>query len=208
MTVPRLILAALLCAGGLVLLTPVAAQACSCTGGDVATYAERADVVFAGTLLEITPPPERLFMSSGDPATYSFDVDRVHKGEVGPSAEVRSAVSGASCGLEGLRTGSRYVVFATLEDGLWASLCGGTGPVRPGVVRQLENAAGPARAPAADVSDHAVGPVGSGGPDRPGGPPGLLGLGVAGVATAAGLVATVVTVAGVLAARRRWGWGR
>ena len=125
---PRLVLAALLTAAGLVLLTPASAHACSCVGGDVAAYADRADVVFTGTLVEVTPPPERLFWSSGDPATYSFDVDRVHQGEVGPSTEVRSAVSGASCGLEGMQTGSRYVVFATLDDGLWANLCGGTDP--------------------------------------------------------------------------------
>jgi hypothetical protein len=198
MTVPRLILAALLTAAGLVLLTPASAQACSCVGGDVATYAERADVVFTGTLVEITPPPKRLFWSSGDPATYSFDVDRVHQGEVGRSAEVRSAVSGASCGLEGMQTGSRYVVFATLADGLWANLCGGTGPVRPGVVRQLENAVGPARAPAvdfADGSDHAVGSVGADGADGPPGQPGLPGLLGPGVAGAVGLL---VIVAGVL----------
>jgi hypothetical protein len=198
MTVPRLILAALLSAGGLVLLTPATAQACSCVGGDVAAYAERADVVFTGTLLEITPPPKRLFQFSGDPATYSFDVDRVHEGQLGPSAEVRSAVSGASCGLEGLRTGGRYVVFATLGDGLWANLCGGTGPVRPGVLRQLENAVGPAGAPAADVSDHAVGSVGSEGPDGPAASSGLPGLGVVGT------VGLVVAVAGVLTLRRRW----
>jgi hypothetical protein len=200
MTLPRLILAAVLTAGGLVFLTPAPAQACSCVGGDVATYAERADVVFTGTLLEITPPPRRLFWSSGDPATYSFDVDRGHQGEVGRSAEVRSAVSGASCGLEGMRTGSRYVVFATLDDGLWANLCGGTGPARPGVVRQLERDVGPARAPASDVSEvsdgsgHAVGSAGSDGSD---GPPGLPGLGVAGA------VGLLVTVAGVLLVRQQ-----
>ena len=170
---PRVILAALLGAAGLVLFTPASAHACSCVGGDVATYADRADVVFTGTLVEITPPPNRLFWSSGDPATYSFDVERVHQGEVGPSAEVRSAVSGASCGLEGMQTGSRYVVFATLDDGLWANLCGGTDLARPGVVRQLDRAVGPARAPAADLadgSDHAVGSVESDGPDGPLGP--------------------------------------
>jgi hypothetical protein len=98
---------------------------------------ERADVVFTGTLVEVTPPPARLSWSSGDPATYSFDVERVHQGDIGPSTEVRSAVSGASCGLEGMQTGSRYVVFATLDDGLWANLCGGTDLARPGVVRGL-----------------------------------------------------------------------
>ena len=188
---PRVVLAALLGAAGLVLFTPAAAHACSCVGGDVAAYAERADVVFTGTLVEVTPPPARLFWSSGDPATYSFDVERVHQGEVGPSTEVRSAVSGASCGLEGMKTGSRYVVFATLDDGLWANLCGGTDLARPGVVRRLERAVGPARAPASDPPGLVVGAVES---DGSPGLPGLPGLGLAG---AGGLLATV---AGLLVA--------
>jgi hypothetical protein len=185
MIVPRLVLAALLGAAGLVLFTPAAAHACSCVGGDVAAYAERAYVVFTGTLVEVTPPPARLFWSSGDPATYSFDVERVHQGEVGPSTEVRSAVSGASCGLEGMQTASRYVVFATLDDGLWANLCGGTDLARPGVVRRLERAVGPARAPASDPPDLTVGAVESDGSPGLPGPPGL------GLAAAGGLLATV-----------------
>lgn len=185
---PRLVLAALLGAAGLVLFTPVAAHACSCVGGDVAAYADRADVVFTGTLVEVTPPPARLFWSSGDPATYSFDVERVHQGEVGASTEVRSAVSGASCGLEGMQTGSRYVVFATLDDGLWANLCGGTDLARPGLVRRLDRALGPARAPASDPPADVVGSVRAVESD---GPPGLPGLGLTGVG---GLLATVAAV--------------
>lgn len=193
MIVPRLVLAALLGAAGLVLFTPAAAHACSCVGGDVAAYADRADVVFTGTLVEVTPPPARLFWSSGDPATYSFDVERVHQGEVGPSTEVRSAVSGASCGLEGMKTGSRYVVFATLDDGLWANLCGGTDLARPGVVRRVERAVGPARAPASDPPALVVGSVGSPGPP---GLPGGLGLAWAGglLATVAGLLVASMAV--------------
>jgi hypothetical protein len=192
MIVPRLLLAALLGAAGLVLFTPAAAHACSCVGGDVAAYADRADVVFTGTLVEVTPPPARLSWSSGDPATYSFDVERVHQGDIGPSTEVRSAVSGASCGLEGMQTGSRYVVFATLDDGLWANLCGGTDLVRPGVVRRLERAVGPARAPASDPPALVVGSVGSPGPP---GPPGLALAGAGGLlATVAGLLVASMAV--------------
>ena len=190
MIVPRLVLAALLGAAGLVLFTPAAAHACSCVGGDVAAYADRADVVFTGTLVEVTPPPARLSWSSGDPATYSFDVERVHQGDIGPSTEVRSAVSGASCGLEGMQTGSRYVVFATLDDGLWANLCGGTDLVRPGVVRRLERAVGPARAPVSDPPALVVGSVGSPGPP---GPPAQVGAGGL-LATVAGLLVASMAV--------------
>jgi hypothetical protein len=205
MMLPRLILAALLSAGGLVLLTPASAQACSCAGGDDATYAGWADVVFTGTLLEITPPPDLPIISSGDPATYSFDVDRVHQGQVGPAAEVRSAVSGASCGLEGMRTGSRYVVFATSDAGLWANLCGGTRLLRPAVARQLDRVVGPARAPTTDPRQDTAGFVASAGSDAAaaaeatGGSNALPGL--PGLALAAGFL---VILGGVLALRRRW----
>jgi hypothetical protein len=211
MTLPRLILAALISAGGLVLLTPTAAQACSCARGDAATYAAWADVVFTGTLVETTPPPDRPIMSSGDPATYSFDVDRVHQGEVGPAAEVRSAVSGASCGLEGMRTGSRYAVFATRDAGLWANLCSGTRLLRPAVARQLDRVVGPARAPTTQPPPDTTGSVASAGPDTAAataaaGTAGAADVsdalpGLPGLALAAGLL---VTLGGVLALRRRW----
>jgi hypothetical protein len=208
MTLPRLILAALLSAGGLVLLTPGSAQACSCVSGDTATNAEWADVVFTGTLVEITPPPDRPIMSSGDPATYSFDVVGVHQGEVGPAAEVRSAVSGASCGLEGMRTESRYVVFATRNAGLWANLCGGTRLLRPAVLRQLDRVIGPAQAPTTEQAQDTTGAVASAGADASvgaaatgaaDGSDALVGL--PGLALAAGLL---VALGGVLALRRRW----
>jgi hypothetical protein len=208
MTLPRLILAALLCAGGLVLLSPASAQACSCVGGDTTTYAGWADVVFTGTLVEMTPPPDRPIIASGDPATYSFDVDRVHQGQVGPAAEVRSAVSGASCGLEGMRSGSRYVVFATRDDGLWANLCGGTRLLRPAVARQLDRVVGPARAPTTERPEDTAGSVASGGSnaaDASGAAAAADGSaalpGLPGLALAAGLL---VTLGGVLALRRRW----
>jgi hypothetical protein len=208
MTLPRLILAALLCAGGLVLLSPASAQACSCVGGDTTTYAGWADVVFTGTLVEMTPPPDRPISSSGDPATYSFDVDRVHQGHLGPAAEVRTAVSGASCGLEGMRSGSRYVVFATRDDGLWANLCGGTRLLRPAVARQLDRVVGPARAPTTGPTQVSAGSVASAGTaaadasaaaEAAGGSDALPDL--PGLALAAGLL---VTLGGVLALRRRW----
>lgn len=207
MTLPRLILAALLCAGGLVLLSPASAQACSCVRGDTTTYAGWADVVFTGTLVEMTPPPDRPIISSGDPATYSFDVDGVHQGQVGPAAEVRSAVSGASCGLEGMRSGSRYVVFATRDDGLWANLCGGTRLLGPAVARQLDRVVGPARAPTTEPPEDTAGSVASGSnaADAAGAAEAVDGSaalpGLPALALAAGLL---VTLGGVLALRRRW----
>jgi len=59
--------------------------------------------------------------------TYGFAVDRVLKGAVSADASVRSVVSGASCGLEGMREGEIYTVFARTQDGaLHSGLCSGT----------------------------------------------------------------------------------
>ncbi|HEU5036380.1 MAG TPA: hypothetical protein VFT70_05210 [Nocardioides sp.] len=147
MTTMRTLLAGLLTAFGLVALTPAAAHACSCAAGSPKQYAQWADVVFTGTLTEVEPPPRRLLMSSGDPATYHFDVDAVLKGDVPSNAQVTSAVSGASCGLEGMHVYREYVVYANRGHELTANLCGGTAPVGPAGVERLEQVTGPAHAP-------------------------------------------------------------
>lgn len=150
----RLLLAGLVAAAGLLLVAPAPAQACSCVTADPQQFTRWADVIFTGTLLERTPPPERELMSSGDPATHLFEVDEVYKGEVGSKAEVLSAVSGASCGLEGMQEGTRYVVFAGNQniegeptDAWWASLCGGTAPASDSYVASVADVTGPGRAP-------------------------------------------------------------
>lgn len=148
MTALRLALAGLLAACGVVFLTPASSYACSCVSGRPQDFAAWADTVFTGTLTEVTPPPQREVMSSGDPVTYAFEVDAVHEGDVGGTVEVTSAVSGASCGLEGLETGTRYLVFATGDPGrLEAGLCGGTGPVGDELPASYERVLGAGHAP-------------------------------------------------------------
>ena len=148
MTSLRLLLAGLLGACCLVFLTPSASHACSCVMANTDDYVDWADAIFTGTLVEVTPPPERDVESSTDPVTYAFDVDTVQKGDVGPTAEVSTARWGASCGLEGLEVGTSYVVFATGAPGAFhASLCGGTGLAGPGRVAAVDRALGPGRAP-------------------------------------------------------------
>ena len=152
MTTLRTLLAGLLAALGLVAVTATAAHACSCAMASPRAYVAGADVVFTGTLVQVDPRPRRPVMSSGDPATYHFDVHEVLKGEVPANARVTSAVDGASCGLEGMAVDREYVVYANGDDELTANLCGGTSAAGPAAVQRVERLTGPAREPAAAAS--------------------------------------------------------
>ena len=128
------LLSTLALAFGLVPVFASPALACSCAAELTdAEYSADADVVFVGRVDEIhTTEPMR---STADPATWTFVVDEVFKGEVQAYTEVVSARSGASCGLE-LKRGRTALVFASYgtggglvdvgEDELGASLCGGS----------------------------------------------------------------------------------
>lgn len=140
----RLALAGLLAALGLVALVDAPAQACSCVTAKPARLLSWSDAVFTGTLSAIEPPPQRDVMSSADPNTYTFDVGTVYEGDLGGEAAVKSAMSGASCGLERMDVGTEYLVFATVSDGeLWSGLCSGTQPVRRAPVDRIAELAGP-----------------------------------------------------------------
>jgi hypothetical protein len=155
----RIALAALLLGAGLTLLGGAPAFACSCVAQKPAQQAEEADVVFAGTLTDIDEPRRLPVVSSADETRYTFDVDAVYAGDVAPVAVVGSAWSGASCGLEGMTVGERYVVIAYREGkGLGATLCGGTGPASPRLEGQVSNALGPATLPDPGGKDGAAGP--------------------------------------------------
>jgi hypothetical protein len=145
MTAVRLLLAGVLGALSLVVLTATPSFACSCAAASTAEYVDGAAAVFTGTVTAKEPPPERPVMSSMDPVTYTFDVERSFKGDVASPTEVLSAMSGASCGLEGVRAGQRYVVFATesRRGDLWASLCGGTAPWSADLEADVVAATGP-----------------------------------------------------------------
>ena len=130
------------------------AAACSCADGRTADFADWADTVFVGRLNDVVMPPEASVMSSGDPVTYAFDVTAVYEGEARERTHVRSAGSGASCGLEGLVSGESYLVFAvhqSLEgeptEELWANLCGGTGLATGDRVGDVETVLGSATPP-------------------------------------------------------------
>lgn len=156
-------LAALVGALWLVVVTAAPSSACSCAGADTAGYVDRADVVLVGVVTDRQGPPLRPVMSSGDPATYTVEVDRVFKGEARPTTYVLSADSGASCGLEGIEEGGRYVVFADRSgDELWASLCGGTAAADPALVAEVEAVTGPALDPDPDAEPTVRPTVGAG----------------------------------------------
>jgi hypothetical protein len=144
----RLALAGVLTALGLVVLTDAPSYACSCVGGTTAQHLRWSDAAFTGTLADIEEPPPSRIISSTDPVTYRFEVDRVFEGDVPAEVEVVSARFGASCGLVGMRVGTEYVVYATAgRDGFESGLCTGTAPVRGPVVDRLaELTLGPARA--------------------------------------------------------------
>jgi hypothetical protein len=153
----RLLLATAVGALTLVVVTGAPSFACSCVTSGTRDFVDRAEVVLTGTVTDVAPPPERAVMSSMDPRTYTVAVDGVLKGAAGGSVTVLSPMSGASCGLEGVREGRRYVVFASHqsmtgrdEEHLWANLCGGTAPATPAFVTEVEAVTGAGTEPAED----------------------------------------------------------
>ena len=132
----RVLVALLLGLGGAALVVVGAASpasACSCAVVGVRdratadTLLAGADAVFAGRLVDRREPVSLDgSSSSADLATLTFAVSRVFKGEVAPRQEVRTAQSGASCGLELAGEGPFLLFAQRAADGtLRASLCGG-----------------------------------------------------------------------------------
>lgn len=150
MTSLRLIVVSVLAACGLVVITPSTSYACSCAVTTTEEQVKGADAVFVGTLVGREPPPRRQVMSSSDPNTYTFHVQQSLEGQTGPTTVVESAMSGASCGWEGMRIGEQYVVFVTGGHPTWyGSLCGGTRVANDVAIAEVAEitGAGPVRQP-------------------------------------------------------------
>lgn len=133
---PRLLLAALLgCALPVLLETPAGA-ACTCDDATVQQAAQRADVVFRGTLVQQSV--------AGRSRSYSLEVTRIYRGRVAETpVVVESARSPADCGLGELQVDRSYVVFARDRDTtLRSSRCDGTGRATPAYLRQVEQVLG------------------------------------------------------------------
>ncbi len=158
------LLSALGLALSFLVLSPTQAFACSCVLSTTEEHVDRADVVVRGTIEDSTPT---------DPVTYTVSVAETYEGDATGTLEVLSTASGASCGLENVRLGASYVVFAEDDGGrLWASLCGGTAPATPALLAEVEAATGPGAATPAPSGVPTAAPAGQagatgGGDDEP-----------------------------------------
>lgn len=131
------------------------AFACSCAYQHAPGFVDGADEIFSGTLVRTEDPPEQDVMSSTDPITYTVEVDAVYRGDVGSTAVFESPMSGASCGLQGMVVGRRYLIFLSTDGSeRAASLCGGTAPATPRRVMAVERLTG-APAPQSVLVDEA-----------------------------------------------------
>jgi hypothetical protein len=101
------LVAALLFAGGLAVIHPGRAYACSCAGISTRRALDESDAAFRGTVLAKTDVGRR-----ADARTdIRFRVDAVYKGTVYRDQVVASARDSASCGLDP-DVGSTWVIFA------------------------------------------------------------------------------------------------
>ena len=150
MRVLRLVLAVLVSCGMLVTVGAGPALACSCAVGQTRDFVEGADEIVSGTLADMREP-RGLVMSSSDPITYVVEVDAVFRGDAGRRLVFESAMSGVSCGLEGMVVDRRYVfVLADQGDTRSAGLCGGTAPASAGLQAELEALTGSPTPPAGE----------------------------------------------------------
>lgn len=126
-----LILALVLALSGLVVATETATAACRCQAADAERQAQRADVVFVGTVDKVTEQPR----------SYRYDVTATHayKGTVDRRTSVASAAQASACGLGELKVGKDYVFLARGEAPPYtATTCDGSGPANPDRITRLE----------------------------------------------------------------------
>jgi hypothetical protein len=114
---------------GLMTLIPDCASACSCAivGSQkerVKSELSHSDAVFSGEVVKIDRPSP--IKSTAAPETVSFRVSEVWKGPEGGMLEVRTPVSGTSCGYH-FEEGQEYLVYA--GKGMSVNLCSETKPL-------------------------------------------------------------------------------
>jgi hypothetical protein len=146
----RLLLTALLLAGGLVFVVPGRAMACSCVSPPPFEKAvKQADAVFVGEVASSNPVDGRqrfTGITSDGLVSYSFAVEEVVAGDVGSGIDVISHSSSATCGFP-FKEGNRYLVFADEGDGrLETNLCSRTEQINETVTFGGETPVGEIRA--------------------------------------------------------------
>jgi hypothetical protein len=133
--VTRRLAIAAVAAVALPLLAADAAMACSCVPLNEREQLRKSDGAFIGRLVairEVDPPAEGELIGSGDPIDYVYRVGQVFNRGPGlrrvRRVRVRSARSGASCGLETKR-GDLEALFVNRSGGRWrGNLCLTTTP--------------------------------------------------------------------------------
>lgn len=137
---PRVLLAALLLAGGAVVATGATsapAEACPASRNGLDRQTMEADDVFTGSVRERA--------EQGRTVVYTVRVDRVYKGDLdGTEATVTTPARTRACGLPGLRSGTDYVFFTQGAD-LEATSTAGTAPATDTLVRRVERLLGEGR---------------------------------------------------------------
>jgi hypothetical protein len=111
----------------LLVLLPDCASACSCavlgSKKQVEWALSHPGAVFTGEVLKIDRPSS--IRSSLAPETVTFRVSESWKGPEGATLEVRTPVSGMSCGYP-FKEGQEYLVYAYGKQDLKVDLCSGT----------------------------------------------------------------------------------
>jgi MYXO-CTERM domain-containing protein len=128
---------------------PECAYACSCAPVEPEEALARADAAFVGTLVE-RKEPRGAIVSSGDPVTLVFAVERTLKGELGERVDVATVRDSASCGIQA-DVGQTIGLFLERDGERWTS----------GLCSQLaaESAGWTGYAPLADEDDDGSSPA-------------------------------------------------
>jgi len=106
---------------GVTLLQPCIAFACSCAPSpSVAASVSSAVAVFSGKVMKVDAPQGQV-VSSADPVTVTFAVQKVWKGAAEPQLVVITALDSASCGYN-FELGQEYLVYADRNEGPGAAL--------------------------------------------------------------------------------------
>ena len=93
------------------------ALACSCAPSDPRDTLESSDGAFIGTILDRREEPDAY------EAVLTLSVERAVKGELGSTVEVRTAITGAACGIESA-VGDRVALFLVRDGTAWTTnLC-------------------------------------------------------------------------------------